>query len=283
MSVHEQPARPASEHAVEHDAPAALHLVRHLAGEGRRGAATGTGQRATPTVVLVHGSLDRGSSFVRVVRRLPELDVVTYDRRGYHHSRAAGVARKLDDHVADLVSIVGKGPAVVIGHSYGGDVALGAALAAPGSIGAVGVYEPPLPWMDWWPRRVRSAAEEDPGVFAESFFRRLVGDAGWERLTDQARAARRADGPALVAELTDLRSGAPPFDPASLRVPVVLGRGELSLDHHRRAIDVLADLVPRSEVMDIPGAAHGVLLSHPDGFADLVRRVVNRAEHNAGH
>ncbi|HLI75185.1 MAG TPA: alpha/beta hydrolase [Acidimicrobiales bacterium] len=277
MSGHQPPARPASEDAVEHEAPAALHVVRHHAGDAGRGAPPGSGQRAAPTVVLVHGSLDRGSSFVRVVRRLPELDVVTYDRRGYHHSRAAGVARTLDDHVADLVSIVGEGPAVVIGHSYGGDVALGAALAAPDSIGAVGAYEPPLPWMDWWPRRVRSAAEEDPGVFAESFFRRLVGDAGWERLTDQARAARRADGPALVAELTDLRGGAAPFDPATLQVPAVLGRGELSLDHHRRAIEVLADLVPRAEVMDIPGAAHGVLLSHPDGFAALVRRVVRRA------
>ena len=268
-----------------HGTPPGLHVVHHAADARRARRAETMPSPArrgdVPTVVLVHGSLDRGASFVRVVRRLPDLDVVTYDRRGYHHSRPAGVARTLDAHVGDLVSLVGDGPAVVIGHSYGGDVALGAALRAPGAVSAVGVYEPPLPWMPWWPRRsARSIAEEDPGVFAESFFRRVVGEGGWERLTDQARAARRADGPALVAELTDLRSGGAPFDPASLSVPAVLGRGERSLDHHRRAIDVLAGLIPRAEVVEVPGAAHGVLLSHPDEFAALVRRVAERGTNN---
>ena len=235
-------------------------------------------------VVLVHGSLDRGATFVRVVRRLPDLYVVTYDRRGYHHSRPAGVARTLDEHVADLVALVGSGPAVVVGHSYGGDVALGAALAAPDAVRAVGVYEPPLPWKPWWPRRsARSIAEEDPGAFAESFFRRVVGDAGWERLTEPVRAARRADGPALVAELTDLRRGDARLDPGSLRQPAVLGRGERSLEHHRRAIDALAEEIEHHEVVEIPGATHGVLLGHPDGFAALVRRVVELADGGVEH
>ena len=84
---------------------------------------------------------------------------------------------------------------------------------SPQAIRAVGAYEPPLPWCDWWPRRTASSiADEDPATFAEGFFRRVVGDAGWDRLTDQARADRQADGPALVAELSDLRRHGPPFD-----------------------------------------------------------------------
>ena len=246
--------------------PNGIHVVHH--GEPRHAL----------TVVLVHGSLDRGASFARVVRRLPDLHVVTYDRRGYHHSRQAGVARTIGSHVADLVALVGKGPVAVVGHSYGGDVAMGAAIAAPEQVRAVGVYEPPLPWLEWWPRRsARSIADEAPGAFAESFFRRVVGDAGWDRLSDHARDARRADGPALVAELADLRGGDPPFDLRALRVPVVLGRGERSLDHHRRAIDALDSVVEDREVIEIPGAAHGAPLTHPDAFAGLVRRVVMRA------
>jgi len=248
--------------------PAGLHVVEH---HGEPGS-------PAPTVVLVHGSLDRGASFARVVRRLADLHVVTYDRRGYHHSRAMPVARSLAQHVADLVSLVGKGPAVVVGHSYGGDVALGAAIEAPEAVGAVGAYEPPLPWLEWWPRRSASSiTAEDPGTYAEGFFRRVVGDAGWDRLTDQARADRRADGPALVAELSDLRGAAAPFDLAQLRVPLVLGRGGASVWHHRKAIDALVEAVPGSEVVEIPGSAHGAQLSHPDAFAALVRRVVQRA------
>jgi pimeloyl-ACP methyl ester carboxylesterase len=232
----------------------------------------------TPTVVLVHGSLDRGASFARTVRRLDDLHVVTYDRRGYHHSRAMPLARTLADHVDDLVSVVGAGPAVGVGHSYGGAVALGAAIEAPDVIGAVGTYEPPLPWLEWWPRRTASSiADEDPATFAEGFFRRVVGDAGWDRLSDQARADRRADGPALVAELADLRRPSAPFDVTALRVPLVLGRGGASVWHHRRSIDALVELEPDAEVIEFPASAHGAQLTHPDAFAAFVRRVVARA------
>jgi pimeloyl-ACP methyl ester carboxylesterase len=253
-------------------APEGLHLVEHRGVEQRRAEDAGP----SPTVVLVHGSLDRGATFARVVRRLDDLNVITYDRRGYNHSRDMPVARSLDEHVRDLVALVGPGPAVVIGHSYGGDVAMGAALASPDTIGAVGAYEPPLPWMDWWPRRSASSiADEDPGSFAEGFFRRVVGGGGWERLSASARAARRADGPALVAELAELRQRNP-LDVDHLRVPLVLGRGENSRWHHRRAIDALVEAVPDAEVVDIRGAAHGAPLSHPDAFAALVQRVVAR-------
>jgi pimeloyl-ACP methyl ester carboxylesterase len=248
--------------------PDGLHIVEHH----------GDPAPGTPTVVLVHGSLDRGASFSRAVRRLEDLHVVTYDRRGYHHSRAMPLARTLADHVADLVSVVGTGPAVVVGHSYGGAVALGAAIEAPDVIGAVGTYEPPLPWLEWWPRRTASSiADEDPATFAEGFFRRVVGDAGWDRLSDQARSDRQADGPALVAELADLRRHSAPFDVGALRVPLVLGRGGASVWHHRRAIDALVELEPDAEVIEFPASAHGAQLTHPDAFAAFVRRVVARA------
>jgi len=230
-------------------------------------------------VVLVHGSLDRGTSFARVVRRLPDLHVVTYDRRGYNRSRlATPPVRSLEDHIADLVTIVDGRPSVLIGHSYGGDVALGAAIALPGAVLAVGVYEPPLPWASWWPRRTASTAPaEDPASFAESFFRRVVNDDAWSRLPEGARAERRADGPALLTEIFDLRRPKSPLDLSRLLVPVVLGRGSRSIPHHRRAIDELAEILPSGEVIEFVDAAHGAHLSHPDAFAAFVRRVVKLA------
>jgi pimeloyl-ACP methyl ester carboxylesterase len=244
-----------------------LHIVDHRASDA---------SVDSLVVILVHGSLDRGTSFARVVRRLPDLHVITYDRRGYHRSRGAlPLATSLEDHVADLVTIVSGRPAVLVGHSYGGDVALGAAAECPGAVRAVGVYEPPLPWSDWWPRRSgRSPADQDPAAFAEGFFRRVVHDDAWDRLPEQARADRRADGPALVAELASIRRERSPIDFTRLTMPVVLARGSRSLPHHRRAIDALAELLPTSEIIEFPGAAHGAHLSHPDAFAAFVRRVV---------
>lgn len=246
--------------------PAGLYVLDHRA-PGTSG----------PAVILVHGSLDRAASFARVVRRLPDLHVITYDRRGYAHSRNVLPIGALDAHIGDLLAMVGDGPAVVVGHSYGGDVALGAALASTGSVVGVGAYEPPLSWTEWWPRRARTADDEDPGRFAERFFRRMVGDSAWERAGEETRRERRADGPALVAELTSLRSGGPPFDVSELSVPAVFGRGGQSVWHHRRAVEELHRAVPGSDLFEIESAAHGAQLTHPAAFAEFVRAAVKRS------
>jgi pimeloyl-ACP methyl ester carboxylesterase len=234
-----------------------------------------------PLVVLVHGSLDRAASFTRVVRRLGDLHVVAYDRRGYHRSRSAGpVATTLADHVDDLLDVVGGRAAVVVGHSYGGVVALAAAARGTEQVVGVAAYEPPLPWLD---RTLapgsppRTPLVGDPALVAESFFRRMVGDDAWDRLPPAARADRRADGPALVGELAAIRGDEPAFAAASVEVPVLVGRGERSLERHRQATAWLATHLPDGELLDIEGAAHGAHLTHPDAFATFVRRAVARS------
>lgn len=248
---------------------AELHVVEHAARHG--GPAAGV-------VVLVHGSLDRGSSFARVERRLDDLHVVSYDRRGYGRSRHEGQpVVGFDRHVEDLLAVVADRRVAVVGHSFGGVVALAAAARAPERILAVGAYEPPAPWLLWWPRRARTTAESDPGDYAEGFFRRMVGDGTWDRLPEAARTARRAEGPTLMVELADIRGERPPFDIGSLRVPVVLARGGATLPRHQRAVGELAGAIGDCEVVDIPRAGHGAHLSHPGAFAEFCRRVVSAA------
>ncbi len=239
------------------------------------------GSPDAPLVVLVHGSLDRAGSFARVTRRLPELHTVAYDRLGYHRSRdGSPVHTTIAGHVDDLLGLIDGRPAVLVGHSYGGTIALGAALAAggPGPVLAVAAYEPPLPWLGTFATRRGGAAgggppmtDGDPGAVAERFFRRMVGDSAWDRLPDSTKAARRADGAALAAELTAIRSPNPPFDVTLLPVPVVFGRGSASLPHHRDAVGWLAAHVPGAHLVEIDGAGHGAHLTHPDAFAAFVR------------
>ena len=223
------------------DHPSGLAVTEHIP-EGRR--------RGDPVVVLVHGSLDRATSFTRVLRRLDDLHTVAYDRRGYHRSRhATPLATTLEAHADDLLAVIGGRPAVVVGHSYGGDVALVAALRDGGatSIRAVAAYEPPLPWLELWSSTGttsrRSPLGDDPALVAEGFYRRVVGDGAWERLTPSARQERRDDGPALLAEIRAIRSPEAPFDIGRLHLPAVAGRGSRSLDHHRRGVAWLVDHV----------------------------------------
>jgi pimeloyl-ACP methyl ester carboxylesterase len=258
--------------------PAGLHIIERAATPGSDPA----------TVLLVHGSLDRAESFRRVMRRLPDVDIVAYDRRGYQRSRAAGVV-DLGVHMVDLLDIATEvrgrtdGVLVAIGHSLGGDVVVGAALAEPRAFDAIGAFEPPMPWLgfrrstpgDDRPRGWMPMAD-DPGDEAEHFFARMVSPTAWGRLSDEGRASRRADGPALVADLTSMR-GPQPFDVLALGVPAVFGMGSLGAEHHRQGVAWLGANVPGASAYEIEGAQHGAHLSHPDRFAAFVRLVLERA------
>lgn len=239
------------------------------------------GVDGAPLVVLVHGSMDRAASFAKVQRRLADCRVVRYDRRGYDHSLDAGVADGIDDHVDDLLAVLDGRPATVVGHSFGGVIAVAAGQRAPHVVRSVLAFEVPMPWAPWWPARSAGAAALAPGATApeeaaERFVRALVGDRFWERLPPRVQVLRQAEGAALVAEMRSLRTGVPAFELAAVTVPVVAGRGGDSLERHCRAAAELAAGAPRGELVTIESAAHGAHLTHPDAFADLVRRAVDR-------
>jgi pimeloyl-ACP methyl ester carboxylesterase len=220
--------------------------------------------------------MDRASSFRRVIAELTDLDVTAYDRRGYGDAVARGPAGSFADHVDDLLDVIGGRPSVVAGHSLGGDVALAAAVRSPDVVRAVVAYEPPMPWQPWWPSDTAggAAAAERPEDAAEAFVRRMVGDDVWYRLPPSTKAQRRAEGPALIAELLAVQTTAV-VDPAAVTVPVVLGVGGNGRDHHQLNTRKLVDLLPDAELTVIDGAFHGAHLSHPKQFAGLIRRAMD--------
>ncbi len=229
-------------------------------------------EHPSATVVCVHGALDRAASFGRLARRFDDLAVVAYDRRGYQGSRDLGVGN-LDDHVEDLTHVVAAEstvrPVLVLGHSFGGLVAMTAAARAPGLFDLVVAYESPFPWLVRRPG-APAPANGDPRLEAERFFRRVVSDESWERLSERQRDSRRDDGPALRADLVTL-TGPRPFDPAALGVPVVYAYGGAGHAAHYRALaHALEDASPRVRSVEIPGASHGAHLSSPDQLAAVV-------------
>ena len=219
--------------------------------------------------------MDRGSSFGRVVGYLHDVVVITYDRRGYANSMEAPLAESLDGHVEDLIDVLDGQPATVVGHSLGGVIALATAARRPDLVDSVGVYESPLPWLDWWPTSTagsRTMAEEsDPASAAESFMRYLAGDQAWEMLPMKTQQQRRAEGPALLADLRSLRVDTPPFVVEDVTTPVGVAGGSITDDHHKRGCEAMAKMF-NTDVQWIEGAGHGGHMSHPGPFASFVRR-----------
>ena len=225
------------------------------------------------TLICVHGGLDRGGSFARLARRINAFDVVTYDRRGYQGSRDLQPL-SFELHVEDLLTLArqerARGPVIVFGHSFGGAVALGAAIADPSLFQMAALYEAPLPWVL---RRegMHTPLSDDPERAAEMFFRRIVSDAAWERLSEPERDSRRRDGPALFNDLSSLRDGTLALDLRQLRVPTTYAYGdERTPNYYRELCDKLAHLNPIIGSRELRNAGHGAHLSLPDQLAAMI-------------
>lgn len=230
-----------------------------------------------PPIVYVHGAMDRAAGFRRTARHLPHRSIVAYDRRGYAASVALDPAPTLAAGADDLIAVAAElaesdgRPRLLVGHSMGALIVLHA-LGRPGiadvAVGAV-IWESPMPWQPWYRTRGDGLVDLAPERAAEAFLRAMIGDRLWERLPESMKAARRAEGEALVADLRGARRPDAAVDLARITLPVVVGGGALSGDHHRRSVATIAEALG-SEAVTVEDADHGVHLSRPAAFASLI-------------
>jgi pimeloyl-ACP methyl ester carboxylesterase len=229
---------------------------------------------------LVHGAPDSGRSFARATDHLADLRVLTYDRRGYGRSvDVEPPPRSLGDHAADLIGLLDGRPATVVAHSFGCCVAMLAAVQRPDLVDSLGLWEPPVPWEDWWPERSRQRVasiieDPDPDAVGERLVRTVLGDAAWERLDADGRRRRRAEGRAF---LQDARAQlVRPFHLHEIRVPCMVAYGADTwapmIESTRRVATSMA-----AEIVEVPGAGHFGHVTHPAEFAAFARRAVERA------
>ena len=249
-------------------------------------AVTRRGDRAGPTVVFVHGTMDRSAAFRRTARNLEDFDVVMFDRRGYGQSRAAGLAPTIDDQLADLRAVVewtGATPVTLVGHSLGGLISLHLSVGRPDLVASVGVWESPMPWFDWYAsspeaRPIGRAAIAEGPEAAELFLRAMIGDRLWERMPGAMKDERRAESAALVADLALCRRPEARLDFDRVISPVIVGTGSDSAPRFRQSAATMRDSLPNAMMVEVAGAQHGVHLTHPDEFAAFVRATVARRQ-----
>ena len=219
-------------------------------------------------VVLIHGSLDRSGGMALLARHLQgERRVLRYDRRGYARSWPHAGPFTVDDQVEDLVGLVGARKVVLIGHSFGGNIALSAAARLGAQVIGVSTYETPLSWMDWWPGTTAGAmaVASSEADAAQNFMIRLIGHKRWEALPERTREERRREGAALVGELTALRSKAP-WNVENITCPVLCGYGSLGMKHHADGARWLAQNLTNGQLVELRDAAHSAPMTHPLDF-----------------
>ena len=178
----------------------------------------------------------------------------------------------------------------IVGHSYGGTIALVLALAWPGLVGRLTLLEP-APYV-----LLRQAGETALAEEIETQNRRFVSivRAGgrnaeameryidyfnnrpgyWRSMDDRAQAKMLAlaeclaDGLDAVGRL-DMRCA----DLASIAVPVTVIRGGATDPLHARLSELVAQSIPGATLIDLPGAGHMMTLTHGAEIADLLKQM----------
>lgn len=231
-----------------------------------------SGPDSNVLVVLIHGSLDRSAGMARLARLTSKThQTIRFDRRGYGRHADHNGPFTASGNTDDVIQLVGGRSVVLIGHSYGGNIALSAAEKLGQQVVGVSTFETPMSWLEWWPKDSAGGAAlaAESKQAAETFMIRMIGEKRWNDLPERTRQQRRDEGRALTGELGDLRLKAP-WNANNIACPVLCGRGTKGAPHHIEAPKRLAEMFSHGEEVVIEGAGHGAPISHPQEFFNLL-------------
>jgi pimeloyl-ACP methyl ester carboxylesterase len=233
-----------------------------------------------PPLIALHGVTIDHTAWDGVRPRIErERTFVAVDRRGHGASGSGGADYSLDDEVADLLAVVAllDEPADVVAHSYGGLVALEAALRS-NLIGRLIVYEPSIDDEPEFPGVVARVAElVRRGEDEQAAVTLLVERSGVP--ADAVDAVRELPlWPILLRGVQVLpREGAAVvgyrFDPArfqQLATPTLVLVGGESPDWRREAMTLLQTTLPHAELGILAGQAHLATHTAPELLAEEI-------------
>lgn len=238
-----------------------------------------------PPLVLVHGTGVNSRFWGGVPGALSgHHHVFTYDRRGFGRSSEPPVS-DYTVHARDLIALLAErtGPAVVVGWSAGGIVALDVALQRPDLVRSLVLYEVPLhakrhPSLGLLRvivgLQLRRRLLRDEKGAARAFLRFVFAETGGQNAVDrwpgelQAEVDRDAHTTLLEVDagtgehLTTARI-------ATLAAPVVAIVGDRTSSMPRAAMARLGQILPHMPLRVLNGG-HGAHLEDPAAFARAI-------------
>jgi 2-succinyl-6-hydroxy-2,4-cyclohexadiene-1-carboxylate synthase len=234
-------------------------------------------------IVLLHGfALDRRMWDEVAAVVAGERTVVTYDLRGF------GASAPMDLHIgythtADLLRLLdhlGIGRAVVVGFSFGGEVAVRVAQEAPDRVRHLVLVDAVVEGMRWDAEAAQAmhavrTALHDRGIEAAKQV--------WLQHPFFQVASRR---PELAERLSEMVAGfggrhwlgedphlpATPFPGGlgALAVPTTVVVGSLDVPGFLRMAEVLAREIPGAHLVTIPGSGHMAPMEAPEPVAEVL-------------
>lgn len=252
-----------------------------------------------PAVICLHANASTSGQWRPLMERLaPAHRVLAPDLYGSGQSpdwpsRSAITLQDEADLIEPVLAASGE-PFTLVGHSYGGAVALIAALRQPERVASLVLYEPTLfsvvdgqhpgpnptdSIREVIDRALERLAEGDANEAAGIFIDYWMGAGAWAFTPEKRRASiaesvRNIErwGHALSSEPT------PAAAFAALTMPVLYLVGQHTRDSARAVASVLAQVLPNVEVVEIPGVGHMGPVTHPEVVNALIEEFLERQE-----
>ncbi|EMY34042.1 alpha/beta hydrolase fold protein [Arthrobacter crystallopoietes BAB-32] len=234
-------------------------------------------------ILCIHGTGSSAKVWGDAVQELASHGrTIVYDRRGCTRSERPDPYEltSVEEHADDAAALLQElhaTPAIVIGRSYGGEIAVNLVERYPGLVKALVLLEPAIltltaeahAWEAALVDNVFLAAKAGgPEAGADCFYREVLGDKDWSRLPDDLRSMVLDNAPAILAELKGGSSRPDEGIITQLRKPVLVVSGATSPAPFRAVDEVLADLIPGS-VHEIVEGGHLIDPAGPKVLAFL--------------
>ncbi len=229
---------------------------------------------AKPTIVLVHGAFAGASSWNGVVAKL--------ERGGYHVVAAANPLRSVAGDGAFVSSIVKslRGPVVLVGHSYGGAVITEAANGNANvkalvyvSAFAPDTGETSLSLTDRFPGSTLGGTLATPVILSDGQPDLYIDQAKFPQQfaadvpLAQSRLMAVTQRPVTQTALGQTTSASP-----WKTVPSYWIYGSADRNIPPAAIKFMAERARSRETVEVKGASHVVMISHPGAVASLIEK-----------
>jgi benzoate-CoA ligase family protein len=241
-------------------------------------------------VLLIHGS-HVADSFVPLVAQ-PSLSrsylLVRYHRRGFMGSSSPRGPISIEDQAADaraLLQHLSLAPVHVVGHSYGGPIALQLAHDAPEAVHSLVLLEAALLSV---PRGtdVKRLVSSATGFYNRGDWEVAI-DAFLGGPRDRAAVSRNVPG-GLEQAIRDIDTFFTVEHPAHeawqfgpqqgqrIKQPVLFVLGQASSGLYRQCHDFVKAWMPQTETAELPDATHLLHMQNPEGAASILLGFFNR-------
>lgn len=247
-------------------------------------AETGSGE----TVLLLHSSASSSGQWRSLTESLHAVyRFLAPDLYGYGDTDAWPGEGPLDlaeeAALADAVVAESDGPIHLVGHSYGGAVALRFALQQPERVRSLTLIEPVAFHLlrsataDAADRSLFGTVAEVAGVVSKAtatgdyrggmahFVDYWSGDGAWSRTKPEVRTALARRTPKVALDFwASMTESTPRAAYRQIAVPTLVLRGTESPAPTLRIAELVAEALPRSRLHTIDGAGHMLPLTHRD-------------------